>query len=190
MRGIFANPKPGEEAIHGALSAAAMASPQGALGLIPAMLTAQAPSITARLLSPGMFVRIRLPIGEPHKAFLVIDRAIQSDQGLKYVFVVDKDNTLQSRRIATGALQPDGLRVVSGVTPDDWVVVGALQQVRQRMVIKPEPIPMPSLGNQPSPDARAEPSAKPQDTSSPPSRGNREGAGNKTAPSPKSQGEE
>ena len=29
-----------------------------------------------RLMSPGMFVRIRLPIGPPHPALLVIDRAI------------------------------------------------------------------------------------------------------------------
>ena len=33
-----------------------------------------------RLLSPGMFARIRLPIGVPHPALLVIDRAIASDQ--------------------------------------------------------------------------------------------------------------
>ena len=39
------------------------------------------PESGARLLSPGMFVRIRLPIGEPHSALLVIDRAIGSDQG-------------------------------------------------------------------------------------------------------------
>ena len=34
-----------------------------------------------RLMSPGMFVRIRLPIGQPYPALLVIDRAIGSDQG-------------------------------------------------------------------------------------------------------------
>ena len=34
-----------------------------------------------RLLSPGMFVRVRLPIGQPYPALLVIDRAIGSDQG-------------------------------------------------------------------------------------------------------------
>ena len=34
-----------------------------------------------RLLSPGMFVRIRLPIGQPHPALLVIDRAIGRTRG-------------------------------------------------------------------------------------------------------------
>ena len=57
-----------------------------------------------------MFVRIRLPIGQPHPALLVIDRAIGSDQGLKYVYVVDAENKVQYRRVTTGALQEDGLR--------------------------------------------------------------------------------
>ncbi|HEX4590813.1 MAG TPA: efflux RND transporter periplasmic adaptor subunit, partial [Gemmataceae bacterium] len=63
-----------------------------------------------RLLSPGMFARVRLPLGQPHQALLVIDRAIGSDQGLKYVFVVDAQNKAQYRRVTTGALQEDGLR--------------------------------------------------------------------------------
>ena len=60
-----------------------------------------------------MFVRIRLPIGDPHKALLVIDRAIVSDQGQKYVYVMDADDTVQYRRVTTGALQPDGLREIT-----------------------------------------------------------------------------
>jgi multidrug efflux system membrane fusion protein len=96
-----------------------------------------------------MFVRVRLPIGEPHPALLVIDRAIQSDQGLKYVYVLDAQNKVQTRSIKTGSLQEDGLRVVEeGIRPDDWIVVGAIQQVRGQMEIKPEPRPMPSFGGQ------------------------------------------
>ncbi len=58
-----------------------------------------------RLLSPGMFVRIRLPIGLPHSALLVIDRAIGSDQGMKFVYVMDADDKVQYRRVTTGPLQ-------------------------------------------------------------------------------------
>ena len=79
-----------------------------------------------RLLSPGMFAKIRLPIGAPHRALLVRDRAIASDQGLKYVYVVDAENKVQSRRVTTGALEEDDLRVIEeGLKPDDWVVSGA-----------------------------------------------------------------
>ena len=56
-----------------------------------------------RLMSPGMFVRIRLPLGPPHPALLVIDRAIQSDQGQKYVYVVNAENKTEYRQVVTGA---------------------------------------------------------------------------------------
>jgi multidrug efflux system membrane fusion protein len=99
-----------------------------------------------RLLSPGMFSRVRLPIGQPHPALLVIDRAVSSDQGLKYVYVLDSKDEVQYRRVATGQLEEDGLRVIEhGLTPSDRVVVGGLQQVRPGMRVRPEPIPMPSL---------------------------------------------
>jgi multidrug efflux system membrane fusion protein len=106
-----------------------------------------APKGGQRLLTPGMFVRIRLPIGEPHSAHLVIDRAVASDQGLKYVYVLDADNKVQYRRVTTGPLQDDGLRVIEqGLNGDEWVVVGALQQVRPRTLAKAERVPMPTLG--------------------------------------------
>ncbi len=100
-----------------------------------------------RLLSPGMFVRIRMPIGLPHPALLVVDRAIGSDQGLKFLYVLDASNKVQYRRITTGALQEDGLRVIEqGLQPDDLIVVGGLQQVRPGTTARPERITMPTYG--------------------------------------------
>ena len=100
-----------------------------------------------RLLSPGMFVRIRLPIGVPHRALLVIDRAVASDQGLKYVYVLDAENKVQYRRVTTGALQDDGLRVIEeGLKPDDWVVSRRNPAGPAAMVIRPDRVPMPTLG--------------------------------------------
>ena len=97
-------------------------------------------------LLPGMFIRVRLPLGESYPARLVIDQAIGSDQGLKFVYVVDAENKIQYRRVKTGALQEDGLRVIEeGLKPDDWVVVGGLPQLRPRMEIKPEQTPMPTM---------------------------------------------
>lgn len=130
------------------------------------------PARGTRLLSPGMFVRVRLPLGEPHRALLVIDRAISSDQGLKYVYVVDAQNKVQYRRVTTGSLQEDGLRVISeGLKPDDWVVVGALQQVRPRMEIRREPIPMPSLGQPPATGQAPAPAPAAKDKAAPKANG-------------------
>jgi len=114
-----------------------------------------------RLLSPGMYVRVRLPIGQPHQALLVVGRAVASDQGLKYVYVLDADNKVQSRRVTLGASQDDDLRVVEqGIEGEEWVVVGGLQQVRPRMLVRPDRQPMPSLAERTAEKAetqRAEP---------------------------------
>jgi multidrug efflux system membrane fusion protein len=106
------------------------------------------PEHGARLLVPGMFVRIRLPIGQPHRALLVIDRAVGFDQGLKFAYVVNQEKKIEYRRVTTGPLQDDGLRVIEdGLRSGDWVVTGGLQQVRPRMEVSPDEMPMPTLTN-------------------------------------------
>jgi multidrug efflux system membrane fusion protein len=147
MRGEFPNPKPLPPPTSVASASGAPTADLKKDGL-PTSSNGKAGRTIPRLLSPGMFVRIRLPIGEQHKALLVIDRAIQSDQGLKFVYVVDADKKVQSRTIKTGPLQQDGLRVITGVEPTDWVIVGGIQQVRLRMEVRPEERPMPSLRGQ------------------------------------------
>ncbi len=98
-----------------------------------------------RLLRPGMFVRIRLPIGKPHQGLLVIDKALSTDQGQKYLLVVDQNNVVQYRRVKTGALQPDGLRVIEeGLKPNEQVIVSGLQLVRPQMKVEPEMAAMPT----------------------------------------------
>jgi membrane fusion protein, multidrug efflux system len=109
------------------------------------------------LLVPGMFVRVRLPIGQPKDELLVIDRAITSDQGLKYVYVMDASKKVDAKRVTIGSLQDNGLRVITqGLKRDDWVLVGGLQQVRPRMAVVPEYLDaMPTLGNPVLPKEKA-----------------------------------
>ncbi|MHB1422377.1 MAG: efflux RND transporter periplasmic adaptor subunit [Gemmataceae bacterium] len=125
-----------------------------------------------RLLTPGMFARIRVRIGQPHQALLVADRAIGSDQGLKFVYVVDQDNKVQYRRVTMGPLESDGLRVIEGVEADERVVVGALPQVRPLMQVEPEDVEMPTIGTGQAPPP------VPRRPQPPP-------AGEKTLPTPK-----
>jgi multidrug efflux system membrane fusion protein len=80
----------------------------------------------------------------------VIDRAIGSEQGQKFVYVVDAEHKVRKRPVTTGALQEDGLRVImSGLKADDDVLVGGLPQVRPNIQIQPEPTTMPTLGQTP-----------------------------------------
>jgi multidrug efflux pump subunit AcrA (membrane-fusion protein) len=80
-----------------------------------------------RTLLPGLFVRIRLPMGKSSQgALLIPNNALQEDQGGRYVLVLDKNNVTQQRYVQLGQ-QVGSLRVItSGLTPDDLVVIGEL----------------------------------------------------------------
>jgi RND family efflux transporter MFP subunit len=93
-------------------------------------------------LAPGYFVRIRVPIGFPHKAFLISERAIDTDQGKKIVYVVDQNNKVAIRPIRVGSLQ-DGLREVEGLKSAERVIVTGLQQVRPGLTVEPKVVDMP-----------------------------------------------
>jgi RND family efflux transporter MFP subunit len=83
-----------------------------------------------RVLLPGYFVRVRVPLGEAQTALLIPDSAIGSDQGGRYVLVVDKDNVVAQRKIEIGPLADDGRVIDSGLDPQDRVVVaGALRAI-------------------------------------------------------------
>ena len=75
-------------------------------------LKEDSPEAIGRLLSPGMFVRIRMPIGPPYKALVVPQASLLNDQGEKYLLVVNKDNVVEYRPIEVGPEQPDGTQVV------------------------------------------------------------------------------
>ena len=95
-------------------------------------------------LSPGYFARVRVPIGRPHKALLVTDRALDTDQGQKVVYVVDEDNEVVSRPVRLGALH-DGLReITDGLKPGERVIVNGLQQVRPGITVEPKLVDMPA----------------------------------------------
>jgi len=80
-----------------------------------------------RTLLPGYFVRVRIP-SRPAPALLVPDVALGSDQGGRYVLVVNKDNVVEQRKVEPGQLVGD-LRVIeSGLTKDDRVVVGGIMR--------------------------------------------------------------
>jgi RND family efflux transporter MFP subunit len=87
-------------------------------------------------LTPGLFAQIHLPLGKSHKAILVPDRAVDTDQGVKVVYVVNKDNIVEKRLAKLGKLH-EGLREIEpgtkpgeGVQPGERVIVDGIQRVR------------------------------------------------------------
>jgi RND family efflux transporter MFP subunit len=82
------------------------------------------------LYTPGLYARVQLQSGPAQSRVLVDDRAIGTDLGNQFVYVVDKQHKVQYRKVDTGALF-HGMRVIdSGLQPNDLVVVNGLQHVR------------------------------------------------------------
>jgi RND family efflux transporter MFP subunit len=91
-----------------------------------------------RVLLPGYFVRVRLPNDRSENALLVPDTAIGSDQGGRYVLVVNADNTVEQRKVTTSQLD-NGLRVVeSGLKADDRVVIAGLLRAIPGQKVDPQ----------------------------------------------------
>jgi RND family efflux transporter MFP subunit len=90
-----------------------------------------------RVLLPGYFVRVRIP-SRPQPALLVPDIALGSDQGGRYVLVVNKDNVVEQRRVDIGQLVGE-LRVIEkGVAKDDRIVVGGIMRAIPGQKVDPE----------------------------------------------------
>jgi RND family efflux transporter MFP subunit len=92
-----------------------------------------------RMLAPGMFVRVRLPIGDPYRALLLSEQALGTDQGQKFVYVVDGQNKVQYRRVEVGRLQQGKRVVLGGIAEGDRVVVSGLQRVRPGIEVNARP---------------------------------------------------
>jgi membrane fusion protein, multidrug efflux system len=98
---------------------------------------------TDRVLTPGLFVRVRIPGSDTHTALLVSDRTLGTDQGQKYVWIVNEKNVVEYRVVTPGSLQSDGLRVIQvGLKPDEWVIVNGLQQARPGVTVVPQRVEM------------------------------------------------
>jgi RND family efflux transporter MFP subunit len=78
-------------------------------------------------LLPGMFVRVRVPLGLDKNALLVPDTALGSDQGGSYLLVVDDQNVVQEKAVTTGSLFGSLRVILTGIAPTDRVIVDGLQ---------------------------------------------------------------
>ncbi len=121
------------------------------------------PNPKPRVLSPGLFARVRLPVGIARKALLIPEDVLQSDQGNKYVYIVDDKNTVKRRYVKVGSRQErkeglatKALRVIEeGLSPSDRFIVSGLQRIKADEVVTPVPL---------TKTAKAEPGAAPAPT--------------------------
>jgi RND family efflux transporter MFP subunit len=94
-----------------------------------------------RLFSPGVFVRVLLRTGPTRQALVVPDEAFSTDQGSKYLNVLNDKNIVQYRKVKVGPVAEGGLRVVEdGISTGERIIVTGLQRVRPGIVVDPKPI--------------------------------------------------
>ncbi|MCM2372154.1 efflux RND transporter periplasmic adaptor subunit [Aporhodopirellula aestuarii] len=92
---------------------------------------------TNGLLQPGMFARLKVPVSDPHPAVLIPDSAVGNDQATKFVYVINNKNEIEHRTVEIGDRRDDMRVILSGVQPDESVVVAGMQLVQPGMKVTP-----------------------------------------------------
>ena len=101
------------------------------------ILTAFTTVGVAAMLTPGLFVRLRLPGTVSYQGVMVEDRAVGTDLDRRFVLVVGADKKIESRTVTLGPIV-DGLRVVrKGLAAGELVVINGLQRVRPGVTVNP-----------------------------------------------------
>jgi RND family efflux transporter MFP subunit len=106
------------------------------------------PPVGPRPLTAGESARIRVPIGDPRKVLTVPESALGTDQGQRYLYVVDDNNAVVRLDVNEGSLK-DGFREIIGVkkpadekyrdiNDNERVIVKGLQRVRPGMTVQPQ----------------------------------------------------
>src|SRR5215510_7079710 len=97
-------------------------------------------------LTPGLFARVRVSVGDKYQAMLVPERAVGTDQGQKYLLAVNDQNVVEYRAVKLGRLF-DNLRVIQeGVKPDELIIVNGIQRARPGLTVTPQRTEAAALG--------------------------------------------
>ena len=90
------------------------------------------------LLKSGSYISIIMPYDNVKDALLIKDASIGTDQTGKFIYIVNSQNEVEYRRIETGSIIDDTLRLVTGgLEPDEKYVTKALLKVRNGMPVTP-----------------------------------------------------
>jgi multidrug efflux system membrane fusion protein len=91
-----------------------------------------------RALLPGMFARLRVPVGEKRARVVVPERVIGTDQDQKFVLTLGASNIVAYRPVKLGPLV-DGMRVVTeGLSAGEPIIVNGIQRARPGMPVQPQ----------------------------------------------------
>jgi len=92
-------------------------------------------------LFPGLFARVRIPLGDPRPMLVIPPSAVGNDQQGDFVYVVNPSDVVERRTIVKGPLTESGLAIRSGVTAGDRVIVNGLLNARVGEKVAPTTAP-------------------------------------------------
>ncbi|MDP6556467.1 MAG: efflux RND transporter periplasmic adaptor subunit [Pirellulaceae bacterium] len=87
---------------------------------------------------PGLFVRIRIPLGVTENAVLVPERALGADQAGRFAMIVGEDNIVERRNVEIGAKYDDMVVVSDGLNGNELVVIDGIQRSRPGAKVSPK----------------------------------------------------
>ncbi len=83
------------------------------------------------IIYPGIFGRARLAGSGFYEALLLPDKAINTDQSRKFVYVVDKNNQVQRVYVKLGDIRDSGYYIIEeGLKGNERVVISGVQRIR------------------------------------------------------------
>ncbi len=101
------------------------------------LLRAVFPNAEGKIL-PGLFVRVRVPVGGKPNAILVPEVALGFDQLGRYVLVVNDKNVVERRQVVTGPEEKGMIVIDSGLHAGERVIVNGLQRAIPGREVSPE----------------------------------------------------
>jgi len=91
----------------------------------------------ARLLLPGFFVRVRVPLEET-PALLVPAVALGSDQGGRYLLIVNGENVVEQRKVEVGPAVGEMAVIENGLKAEDRVVTAGILRAVPGQKVDPQ----------------------------------------------------
>ena len=121
---------------------------------------------TNRALASGLFVRLRIPVSKPYQALLIPERALATDQSLKFVYVVGADGVAERQPVELGSQRGEMRIITAGLKEGEQVIVKGLQRVKTGQKVEAEQmaVSLPPAENHGSgaPDSASEPTTEAQ----------------------------
>ena len=92
-------------------------------------------------LFPGLFVRVRIPMGTLENAVLIREEALGTDLGGRYVYVVGEGNVVEQKYVELGPVESDGMvPITEGLDGSETYIVDGMLRARPGMPVSPDKV--------------------------------------------------